>query len=132
MATENRDVRPFRDLGDVQSWMEEHLRLVVRDATNTETWIIESGSTLRLDPKTLLTANLQLKIEDEVPVIPILKSAEQFAEDLGAKNHKILSIVLHATSPFLRFTDEIARWSFDDFEQLRSGYQLNKDGESRP
>lgn len=132
MATENRDVRPFRDLGDVQSWLEENLHLVVRDATNLETWIVESGSTLRLDPKTLLTANLQLKIEDDVPVIPLLKSAEQFADDLGAKDHNIFSIVLHATSPFLRFTDEIARWSFDDLKQLRSGYQLNIDGEPRP
>lgn len=132
MATENRDVRPFRDLSDVQSWLEENLRLVVHDATNPEIWVVEPGSTLRLDPKTLMTANLQLKIEDDVPMNPLLKSAEQFADDLGAKDHSILSIVLHGTSPFLRFTEELARWSFDDLSQLRNGYQLHIEGKPRP
>lgn len=132
MATENRDVRPFRDLSDIQAWLEEHLRLVVNDATNTETWIMEAGSTLRLDPKTLLTANVQLKIDDEVPVLPLLKSAKQFADDLGAKDHTILSIVLYGSSPFLRFTDELARWTFNDLNQLHNGYPLSPNGKLRP
>lgn len=132
MATENRDVRPFRDLSDIQAWLEEHLRLVVNDATNTETWMMEAGSTLRLDPKTLLTANVQLKIDDEVPVLPLLKSAKQFADDLGAKDHTILSIVLHGSSPFLRFTDELARWTFNDLNQLHNGYPLSPNGKLRP
>ena len=132
MATENRDVRPFRDLSVVQAWLEDHLRLVVTDATNTDTWNMEAGSTLRLDPKTLVTANVQLKIADEVPVLPVLRSAEQFADDLGATNHTILSIVLYGSSPFLRFTDEMARWSFDDLKQLRNGFPLNPDGVLRP
>lgn len=132
MATENRDVRPFRDLSDIQAWLEEHLRLVVNDTTNTETWIMEAGSTLRLDPKTLLTANVQLKIDDEVPVLPLLKSAKQFADDLGAKDHTILSIVLYGSSPFLRFTDELARWTFNDLNQLHNGYPLSPNGKLRP
>jgi hypothetical protein len=132
MATENRDVRPFRDLSDVQAWLEGNLHLVVTDATNTDTWTMEPGSTLRLDPKTLMTANVQLKIDDEVAVLPVLKSAEQFANDLGAKDHSVLSIVLYATSPLLRFTDEIARWSFDDLKQFRMGHRLNPEGMPRP
>jgi len=132
MATENRDVRPFRDLGEVQSWLEEHLRLIVSDATKTESWVIEPGSTLRLDPKTLMTSNLQLKVDDEVPVLPVVKSAEQFAHDLGAKDHTIFSIVLYGSSTFLRFTDKIARWSFDDLKQLRNGHSLNAEGKPRP
>lgn len=132
MASENRDVRPFRDMGDVQSWLEENLRLVVTDAGNTESWTVEPGSTLRLDPRTLVTANLYLSVGDEVPVLPLLKSAERYSEDLGAKDHKILSIVLYGSSPFLRFTDEVKRWTFDDLDQIRGGFQLNTAGASRP
>jgi len=132
MATENRDVRPFRDLADVQDWLEENLRLVVKDANDTETWVMEPGSTLRLDPKTLMTADLQLKIDDMVRVLNVAKSAEGFAHELGAKDHKVMSIVLYGSSPFLKFTDEIARWSFDDLSVFRDGYPLNPEGKPRP
>jgi len=132
MATENRDVRPFRDLPDVQEWLELHLRLVVQSATSTETWEMEPGSTLRLDPKTLMTADLQLKIGEVVPVHGIANLAKKFADELGAKDHSIMSIVLYGSSRFLRFTDEIARWSFDDLSVFRNGYTLNPEGEPRP
>jgi len=132
MAAENRDVRPFRDLHEVQAWLEENLKLEVNDIANNESWVIQSGTTLRLDPKTLMTANVQLKLNEDVPGLSMIESVERFADDLGAKDYGLFSIVLHGSSPFLKFTDEIARWSFDELKALRNGYRLNSEELPRP
>jgi len=132
MATENRDVRPFRDLHKVQSWFEEHLKLEISDIANSESWAIQSGATLRLDSKTLVTANIQLKLSEGVSALSMVEEVENFASELGVKDYSLFSIVLYGSSPFLKFTDEIARWSFDDLKTLRDGFRLNPDGDLRP
>jgi len=135
MAVENRDLRPFDDLSEMQTWLEEKVTLHVcpnEGAGQIEHLVCGAGSTLRVDPRTLATADIKLHIDKDELVTVQRDFATQFAKRLGAKKHDIFSIVLYGTSSFLHFTDEIIRWGFEDLSKMHGGFSLlNPDG-SRP
>lgn len=133
MALENRDVRPFKDLDAVQSWLQENVTLVVELLDgNGEVLEVEPNGTVRLDPKTMVTSDLQLMIGDQVTVGRMLESADAFARELGAKDSSLFSVVIYASTHYLRFTDELLRMSLQDLEELRGGLSLTPPGVSRP
>jgi hypothetical protein len=135
MARENRDLRPFDDLSEMQSWLEEKVTLHVcpnEGAGQIEHLVCPAGSTLRVDPRTLATADIKLHIEMDELITLQRDVATQFAKRLGTKKHDVFSIVLYGTSRFLHFTDEILRWGFEDLAKMHGGFSLlNSDG-SRP
>ena len=135
MARENRDLRPFDDLSEMQAWLEEKVTLHVcpkEGAGKIEDLVCAAGSTLRVDPRTLATADVRLHIDVEELVTVQRDVATQFAKRLGAKKHDIFSIVLYATSSFLHFTDEIIRWGFEDLAKMHGGFSLLNPNGSRP
>ena len=135
MARENRDLRPFDDLSEMQTWLEEKVTLHVcpnEGAGKIEDLVCAAGSTLRVDPRTLATADIKLHIKMDELITLQRDVANQFAKRLGSKKHDIFSIVLYGTSSFLHFSDEILRWGFEDLAKMHGGFSLlNPDG-SRP
>jgi len=135
MARENRDVRPFDGLSEVQSWLEEKVTLRVypnEGAGRIDPFVCVADSTLRVDPKTLVTSDIELHIESDELVLAQRAAADRFAKNFGNKTNEIFSIVLYGSSKFLHFKDELIRWTFSDLDKLRDGFSLlNPDG-SRP
>ena len=135
MARENRDVRPFDDLPDVQSWLEEKVTLRVYPTGSTgkiEPLECVANSTLRVDPQTVVTADIKLHIDADELVLAQRAVADRFAKNYGNKTNEIFSIVLYGSSKFLHFKDELIRWSFSELEKMKGGFSLlNPDG-SRP
>lgn len=133
MALENRDVRPFRDLSEVQDWLQENVTLTVRpQGVNGEPLEIEPNGTLRLDPKSIVTSDLRLTIGDQVTVGPALQSATSLARELGGIDNSLFSVVVYASTHYLRFTDELRRMSLEDLEELRGGLNLTPPEAPRP
>ena len=72
MARENRDVRPFDGLPETQDWLQEKVTLHVcpnEGAGLIEHLVCEAESTLRVDPRTLATADIQLHIDADELVL---------------------------------------------------------------
>lgn len=135
MARENRDVRPFDGLSEMQSWLEDNVTLRVypkEGLGQIEHLVCDADSTLRVDPRTLATADIKLHLDTDELVLAQRAAADRFAKNLGKNTNEIFSIVLYGSSRFLNFKDELIRWSFSDLEKLKGGFSLlNPDG-SRP
>lgn len=133
MARENRDVRPFQDLDEVQTWLEDNLILEVLDEEGRAVASVEAGGTARLDPRTLATCRHRLVASTDAGTEDVLRSARTFAKALGLDDGlKGLPLVVLASSPFLRFTDELRRTSLDDVGSFRDGVDLVPGGSPRP
>lgn len=135
MSRENRDLRPFDDLAEVQAWLEEKVTLHVCPNEGTgqiEPLVCAAGQTLRVDPRTLATADIKLYLDMDELVTLQREIASQFAKRLGSKKHDIFSIVLYGTSSFLHFSDEILRWGFEDLKKMHGGFSLLNPNGSRP
>lgn len=136
MAKENRDVRPFIDLANVQDWFEEHLTLRVTPAEstgkNSTSLECKPWSTLRVEPRTLATADVELFIEKEEPVLQVASMARSFAQEIGAEDESIFSILIIGSSSFLKLGDVLHRWTFEDLARLRGGFSLTEKGRPRP
>lgn len=133
MALENRDVRPFKDLHKVQSWLQENVELIVRPRDgNGDALEVEPNGTLRLDPNSIVTSDLRLSIGDQVTIGSMLESADAFARELGAKDSSLFSVVIYTSTHYLKFTDELRRLSLGDLEELRGGLSLTPSEVSRP
>ena len=135
MARENRDVRPFDGLPEVQSWLEDKVTLRIypnEGAGQIEPLVCVADSTLRVDPQTLATADIKLHIEKDELVLAQRSVADRFAKNFGNKTNEIFSIVLYGSSRFLRFKDELIRWNFSDLEKMRDGFSLLNPDSSRP
>ena len=130
MPRENRDVRPFVDLAELESMWEEcvTIRALPKTSSATKPIICPAWSTQRIEPQTLATADVHLHMPTEQVVMPMLKITETFAKSLGLKDASAFSVVLHATSPFLRFTDELLRCTMDEIERWRGGLSLAGSG----
>lgn len=132
MALENRDVRPFRDLHVVQTWLEEHLKLEVRASASNEVVCVDAGSTSRLDPATLATCGHRLVVSEGVSTKEVEASVKSFAEELGLEDPESLQVVVLATSRFLAFTDELVRFPAGRLDNFTAGVDLIHDGSPRP
>jgi hypothetical protein len=135
MARENRDVRPFDGLPEVQSWLEDKVTLRIypnEGAGQIEPIVCVADSTMRVDPQTLATADIKLHIEKDELVLAQRSAADRFAKNFGNKTDEIFSIVLYGSSKFLRFKDELIRWNFSDLEKMRDGFSLLNPDSSRP
>ena len=135
MARENRDVRPFDGLPEVQSWLEDKVTLRIypnEGAGQIEPIVCVADSTQRVDPQTLATADIKLHIDIDELVLAQRAAADRFAKNFGNKTNEIFSIVLYGSSKFLRFKDELIRWNFSDLEKMRDGFSLLNPDSSRP
>ena len=129
MALENRDVRPFIDLHEVQQWLEENVLMTIAPSEGPgETTYLEPGSTYRLDPKSMVQSEIRIAIDEEATVGPILRSAEGLAKQLGSKDNSIFTVVIYGSSPYLRFTEELLRFPIEKLESLRGGHSLTPEG----
>jgi len=126
MSRENRDVRPFTDLAEMESIFEEcvTLRVIPKTSGESDPIICRPWSTTRIEPQTLATADLHLHIPPEQLVLPMVRIAESFAKSLGCRDTSAFSVVVYGTSPFLRFTDELHRCSIGEIERWRNGLSL--------
>ncbi len=130
MPRENRDVRPFVDLAELESIWEEcvTVRAIPTTSGASEPIVCTAWSTQRIEPQTLATAEVHLHIPSDQVVLPMMRITEAFAKKLGLKDVSAFSVVLQATSPFLKFTDELLRCTMDEVETWRGGINLTPVG----
>ena len=133
MARENRDVRPFQDLDEVQTWLEDTLVLEVVGDDGSVLTAIEAEGIARLDPKTLSTCGHRLVTRTDAAATEAIRSATTFTEALGlGKDLTVVQIVVLATSPFLRFTDELWRAPISELGAFSGSVPLVVAGSPRP
>jgi len=130
MSRENRDVRPFIDLSELEMELETCLtiRVIPKTSSRTDPLICKAWATTRVEPQTLATADVQLHLPEDQLIQPMVKMVRDFARNLGQKDDSALSVVLYGSSPFLRFTDELQRWRIEDIECWRGGLSLIPQG----
>lgn len=126
MSRENRDIRPFIDLAELEAMWEEFvtIRVIPKTSGQPDPLICSAWSTQRIEPQTLATSDIHIHLPSDQVVLPMLKIAEAFAKRLGLKDASAFSVVLYGTSPFLRFTDELLRCSVSEIENWRGGQSL--------
>lgn len=136
MAEENRVVRPFLVPGDLQDWMEKNVLIEVQPMTDGladgEVITVVAGETKRLEPKTFLTADITMKVAPDADLPSFASRLEKYGQRVGREEKEILSIVLYGSSSFLKFSDELCRWSVQDFGKLVNGYTIASAGSPRP
>ena len=136
MAKENRDVRPFMDLQTVQDWFEEHITLQVTPAEaigiSSKSLDCEPWATLRIEPRTLATAGISLYIDKDEAILHLAAIAKSFATQIGAVDENDFSILIIGSTPFLKISDVLYKWTFSDLEKLRGGFSLIEADKPRP
>lgn len=135
MAEENRVVRPFRAPDDLQDWLDQNVFLEVQPMTDGhadgDVITVIAGETTRLEPKTYLTADITLKINPDADIKDFASGLTKYAKLVGG-GKQVLSIVLYGSSSFLKFSDELYRWSIAEFEKSGDGYKIASSGPMRP
>ena len=104
MARENRDVRPFDDLPEVQSWLEDKVILRIYptgSAGQIEPLECVANSTLRVDPQTMVTADVKLHIDADELVLAQRAVADRFAKNYGNKTNEIFSAQISWSSQLI-------------------------------
>ena len=135
MAEENRVVRPFSTPDDLQDWMDQNVFLEVQPMTeghaDGDLITVVAGETKRLEPKTYLTADITLKVSPDADIKNFVSGLTQYMKLVGGDKH-VLSIVLYGSSSFLKFSDELYRWSVSEFEKSGDGHKIAYTGSLRP
>ena len=135
MAEENRVVRPFRAPDELQDWMNQNIFLEVQPLTDGhadgDLITVAAGETKRLEPKTYLTADITLRISPDADIDSFTSGLTKYAKLIGS-GKQVLSIMLFGSSSFLKFSDELCRWSVSEFERSGDGYKIASTGPSRP
>lgn len=132
MALENRDVRPFRDLETLQGWLQDNLRMCIRTHQQAD-WIeLSAGSTVRLDPLSMSSSDIMMKYAAGADPKEQLRIAKKLARELGDDRLSLFSVVLLASSPFLRFTDRLFSWNLDGLMNFVDGFSLIPTNSERP
>ena len=135
MAEENRVVRPFSTPDDLQDWMDQNVFLEVQPMTeghaDGDLITVVAGETKRLEPKTYLTADITLKVSPDADIKNFISGLTQYMKLVGG-DKQVLSIVLYGSSSFLKFSDELYRWSVSEFEKSGDGHKIAYTGSLRP
>ena len=135
MAEENRVVRPFSTPDDLQDWMDQNVFLEVQPMTeghaDGDLITVVAGETKRLEPKTYLTADITLKVSPDADIKNFVSGLTQYMKLVGG-DKQVLSIVLYGSSSFLKFSDELYRWSVSEFEKSGDGHKIAYTGSLRP
>ena len=135
MAEENRVVRPFSTPDDLQDWMDQNVILEVQPMTeghaDGDLITVVAGETKRLEPKTYLTADITLKVSPDADIKNFVSGLTQYMKLVGG-DKQVLSIVLYGSSSFLKFSDELYRWSVSEFEKSGDGHKIAYTGSLRP
>ena len=136
MAEENRVVRPFVTPTQAQDWMNENIYLEIQPLIDGQpdgdAIAVNSGETQRLDSKTFLTSDFSLMVSDSAEIKDFENYLNAFSMDVSTGVKNAFSIVLIGSSNYLKFSDEICRWSVTDFTKSGSGFKFAKVGGERP
>jgi|GEM_PF-1822651 len=136
MAEENRIIRPFTTPQSLQDFLDEQLIFIVQPILDGEpdgdSIAIEPGETRRLDPKTFLTSDMSIAFRPNVDSKEFVKIWKQFAKDLGDASGDAITAVLYGGSSYLKFTDELGRWSINEIGGLEGSFAIAKHGSPRP
>jgi hypothetical protein len=118
MATENRVVRPFRVPDAAQDWLEENVHVAIDfmdgDGEVIDTIVVRAGETKRPDPTSFMRSRVSLCVDEGASFTRLQDTLKTFARGLGGEGQP-LQFVLFGTTGFLRFTEELGRWSPGEF-----------------
>ena len=135
MAEENRVVRPFGAPDQLQNWMDDNVVLEVQPMSDGhpdgDLITVLAGETKRLEPKTYLTADITLRVSPDADIKGFASALTKYAKQISG-GKQVLSIVLYGSSSFLKFSDELCRWSVPEFEKSGDGYKIASSGPLRP
>ena len=135
MAEENRVVRPFSAPDDLQDWIDQNVFLEMQPMTDGnadgDVITVAAGETKRLEPKTYLTADITLRLAPDADMKSFTSALTKYAKLIGGSK-EVLSVVLYGSSSFLKFSDELCRWSISEFEKSGDGYKIASSGPLRP
>ena len=135
MAEENRVVRPFSAPNDLQDWIDQNVFLELQPMTDGnadgDVITVAAGETKRLEPKTYLTADITLRLVRDADMKGFASALTKYAKLVGGSK-EVLSVVLYGSSSFLKFSDELCRWSISEFEKSADGYKIASSGPLRP
>lgn len=135
MAEENRVVRPFSAPDDLQDWIDQNIFLELQPMTDGnadgDVITVAAGETKRLEPKTYLTADITLRLAPEADINVFTSGLTKYAKHVGG-GKEVFSIVLYGSSSFLKFSDEVCRWSISEFEKSGDGYKIASGSPLRP
>lgn len=136
MAEENRVVRPFLAPDELQDWIDQNVFLevqpMVEGRADGDLITVVAGETKRLEPKTFLTADITMKFSPDADLQSFTSGLNKYAKQVGGGVKQVLSIVLYGSSSFLKFSDELCRWSVSEFGKLNYGYKVASADSVRP
>jgi hypothetical protein len=136
MGEENRIVRPFVTPTMAQNWIDENFMLEIQPMVDGqpdgESIIVNSSETKRLDSKTYLTSDFSLMLRKSIDVKVFEEYLNSYAKDVSAGEIDVFSVVLIGSSNYLKFSDEICRWSITDFCKFGPSHKFAKGGGVRP
>ena len=136
MATENRVVRPFRVPDAVQDWLEDSVRvriellddgMVVADPID-----ILPGETKRPDGASVMRSRISLYVDEAASFTRLQDSLRTYAKGLGDPTGDSIVCALFGTTSYLRFTEELGRWTIPDLVKLVDPYRLADGMQDRP
>lgn len=135
MAEENRVVRPFITPTQAQDWMNENIYLEIQPMIDGQpdgkAIAVNSGETQRLDSKTFLTSDFSIMVKQSADVSVFEKHLVNFAEAVSVGVKNAFSVVLIGSSNYLKFSDEISRWTIAEFAKSACGFKFAKAGGER-
>lgn len=137
MATENRVVRPFTVPDAAQSWLEESVHVAIDfldgDGEVSDSLVVLAGETKRPDAASFMRSRVTMRLDQDASVTKLQDSLKSYARGLGDGGEDLLVFVLYGTTSYLRFTEELGRWTLREFAvKLADPYLIADGSRSRP